>query len=89
VKQTAGVVCLALAMAIAAILLVGLVLSIFQKTFEPRWFYHSPRFYAWSVALLRIAGIKSWSRPRRGCGTGPGAAERQTTGPAPNGSQEG
>ena len=39
VKQTAGVVCLALGMAIAAILLVGLVLSIFNKTFEPWWFW--------------------------------------------------
>jgi len=39
VKQAAGVVCLALAMAIAAMLLVGLVLSIFHKTFEPWWFW--------------------------------------------------
>ena len=39
VKQTAGVVCLALGMAIAAILLVGFVLSIFNKTFEPWWFW--------------------------------------------------
>ena len=38
-KQAAGVVCLALAMAIAAMLLVGLVLSIFHKTFEPWWFW--------------------------------------------------
>ena len=39
VKQTAGVVCLALGMAIAAFLLVGFVLSIFNKTFEPWWFW--------------------------------------------------
>jgi uncharacterized membrane-anchored protein len=39
VKQAAGVICLALAMMIAAVLLVGFVLSIFQKTFEPWWFW--------------------------------------------------
>ena len=38
VKPAAGVVCLALAMAIAPFVR-GLVLSIFQKTFEPWWFW--------------------------------------------------
>ena len=39
VKQTVSVICLALAMATAAILLVGFLLSIFNKTFEPWWFW--------------------------------------------------
>jgi len=39
VKQTVGVICLALAMAMAAILLVGFLPSIFNKTFEPWWFW--------------------------------------------------
>jgi len=38
-EQAAGVICLALAMATAAILLVGFLLSIFNKTFEPWWFW--------------------------------------------------
>ena len=49
VKQTAGVICLALAMAIAAILLVGFVLSIFNKTFEPWWF--------WLGGVMTIGGF--------------------------------
>ena len=49
VKQTAGVVCLALGMAIAAFLLVGFVLSIFHKTFEPWWF--------WLGGVLTIAAF--------------------------------
>ena len=48
-KQTVGVICLALAMAIAAVLLVGFVLSIFQKTFEPWWF--------WLGGVLTIAAF--------------------------------
>jgi ABC-type multidrug transport system permease subunit len=39
VKQTAGVISLAVAMAIAAVLLAGFVLSIFLKTFAPWWFW--------------------------------------------------
>ena len=38
-EQAAGVICLALAMATAAILLVGFLLSIFNKTFEAWWFW--------------------------------------------------
>jgi ABC-type Fe3+ transport system permease subunit len=39
VKQAAGVICLALAMAIVAVLLAGLALSIFHKSFEPWWLW--------------------------------------------------